>query len=239
MRQYIGVTGFTTIEQVEAMTESLKGTFGMYGILMHPGTLAGIKHKDRWPNVKEIPSLIQVMPKNSLRTLHWCDNGYHHDVVLRALEACGGDCNAIQLNIVYPPINEVRELKERLGVEVIFQIEAKMFESPITMSEKLAPYKGVADYVIIDASMGAGIKIDAEVSRNVAIALKDLEIGIVFAGGLRGDRVREISELIREFNASIDAEGQLMESGVLNIDKMVDYIKAGLEVKRIERTTNV
>ncbi|MEK6882768.1 MAG: hypothetical protein AABY22_24305 [Nanoarchaeota archaeon] len=104
-----------------------------------------------------------------------------------------------------------------------------MFELPFDMKKKIEPYTDLVDYVLIDQSMGSGIPIDPKVSRDVAEVLRTLGLGIVFAGGLNSKRVREIAPLIREFNASIDAESRLMnDEDELDETKVSAYITEGL-----------
>ena len=232
--KYIGITGITTKEDVSVITEELDNHLGMYGILMNRQTVQGRPRHGRWAGLEDIPDLMKGMPNYALKTIHWCDNSLDEKKVLKAIEATEGNCNAIQLNLVYPSPNFFKMLKENYNLETIFQIESCMFEKPKVMKKKILPYVGVVDYVLIDQSMGAGKAIDVRVSRAVANELKDLEFGIVFAGGLDAAKVVEAAALIEEFRASIDAEGRLMKdkSDGLDLIKVRDYIRAAFPIMK-------
>ncbi len=231
-RQYIGVTGITTLDDAENMNESLEGYFGMYGILMSRKRLSENKYDGRWADIRDIPDLMRNMPENSLRTIHWCDNEFRPDLLEKVMNISKGLCNAVQLNIAYPSPELLKQFKEKNPeVKIIYQIERCTFKDPRIMAQELEKYAPLVDYAIIDASGGEGIPIDKEVSRNIAVELEKLDLGIVFAGGLTAQKVIEISDLIKEFNASIDAEGRLMnEERKLDNTKVKEYIKAGIEV---------
>lgn len=230
-KQYIGVTGLTTLDDVENMNNALEGHYGMYGVLMRARTFTEPLPIRKWAGKANVASLLEKMPEDSLKTIHWCAPEFYKKHIDWAIDLCEGLCNAIQLNMIYPPADGVNSLKEDYpNMQIIFQIEDSMFEDPRIMKEKLEPYESLVDYVIIDQSMGRGIPIKPAVCRAVAEELEKLDIGIVFAGGLNAKRVREIGPLIREFSASIDAEGQLMNSAdCLDSPTVEDYIKTAID----------
>jgi phosphoribosylanthranilate isomerase len=235
--RYVGVTGFTTLDDVAIMTGTLNGNFGMYGILMSHTTLREKSQRGRYAALGDIANLMNKMPETSLRTLHWCDSRWHDRKdpwrsIEIAIDSTKGACNAIQLNMEYPPVKYFEDLKEKHNLKTIFQIEAQMFEDPAKMREKMQPYAKFMDYVIIDQSMGAGIPIDPKISKAVAREVHSLNAGVVFAGGFNAKRVADIGDLIREFDASIDAEGQLMKDHVDELDhkKVKDYVSAAISV---------
>jgi phosphoribosylanthranilate isomerase len=228
-KQYIGVTGITTIEDVENMTNALDGHFGMYGILMDYRTQIGEIHKNRYANVKDVADLMKKMPEDSLRTIHWCGKELNLNLLERALETGEGLCNAVQLNMPYPPLERLKEFKDNHSHKIIFEIERCMFEEPKEMARKIVPYVPFIDYAIIDQSMGEGRPIDPAVSRAVANEIENLGLGIVVAGGLNAQRVLdpEIADLIIEYHTSTDAEGNLMnKNDHLDSSKVTEYVKA-------------
>lgn len=235
-QQYIGVTGITSVEDVENMRHGLsradKNILGMYGILMDRDTLYERMYKGRWAKIEEVPELMRRMPENSLKTVHWCADQLKNYELLDVMKATNLECNALQLNMIYPSLDELKKFKRYFeNVKIIFQIQKEMFENPLDMKKKMDPYKYLVDYVLIDQSMGAGVPIDPKVSRGVAEALRLFELGIVFAGGLDSKRVREIAPLIREFNTSIDAETRLMnDEDKLDNTKVSGYIAEALSV---------
>lgn len=230
-KQYIGVTGITTVEHVKNMNNALGDHLGMYGILKSMKRLYQHEPEGRWAGIDTIPELLKEMPEDSLRTLHWCAPDIDIYYINRVLDEGEGLYNAIQLNMAYPSIEGIASLKRlQEDIKVIFQIEDCMFGEIQEMERRIKPYVNSIDYAIIDQSMGAGKPIDPKTSRGVAVMLKRLKIDVVFAGGLTDKKVGEISDLIREFDGSIDAEGNLMnEEGKLSHIKVRNYIKAGLK----------
>ena len=234
--RYIGVTGFTTIEDVDIMNKSLGSSLGMYGILMSHSTLKGKPIRGRYAALCDVKELMHNMPDKSLRTIHWCDGGWRNREnawkgIEEAINSAGGECNAIQLNMAYPLVDFFKTLKEKYNFKTIFQIEAQMFEDPKEMAKKMQPYKNFVDYVIIDQSMGAGIPIDPAVSKAVAKEMQGLGLGVVFAGGLCKDNVVEIADMIKEFEASVDEEGRLMNpAGSLDHGKVKDYVREARKI---------
>ncbi|MBD3262850.1 hypothetical protein GF374_00545 [Candidatus Woesearchaeota archaeon] len=230
-KQYIGVTGITSLNDVENMTKALDGHYGMYGILMSKKRLDMQLPERRWAGIESIPYLMKAMPNDSLRTIHWCSNDFNLIDIFRAIEITGDKCNTIQLNLFYPPVSGLELMKSRYpNMKIIFQIEKDMFENPKIMKKKIKPYESLVDYVILDQSMGAGISIDEKISRAVAEELQDLDFGLVLAGGLTANKVKDIGSLIREFNASVDAEGQLMNSkNTLDNTIVKDYITTAID----------
>ncbi|MFH0869060.1 MAG: hypothetical protein V1839_02430 [archaeon] len=219
---YIGVTGFTTLEDVWVMADALEGSFGMLGVLMSHHTLKNGKKRGRWAALADVKTLMEKMPQNALRTIHWCDYGCEKSDSWKGIEdaikSSGGECNAIQLNMAYPPIKYFKDLKEQYDLKTIFQIEEQMFEKPGDMARKIAPYAPYVDYVLIDKSMGAGQPIDPVISRAVAHALYPLGMGIVLTGGLCAKEIVKHRVLFREFKASSDAEGKLINKYTGSLD---------------------
>lgn len=231
-KQYIGVTGLTTPEDVENVKKALDGHYGMYGVLMSKKRLGMKKSERRWIGIDNLVDVMEKMPDDALRTVHWCAPKFDIYDVCKAIDIIGDGCNAVQLNMVYPPPERLEAIKRNYpNLQIIFQIERCMFEEPKVMSKKMEPYESLIDYVIIDQSMGEGIPINPAVSRVVAEEFEKLNIGIVFAGGLTAKRVKDIGDLIREFDASIDAEGQLMnpETDTLDSLKVKNYIEAAID----------
>ncbi len=239
-KAYIGVTGFTTLEDVTIMNDALNGTFGMYGVLMSHTTLREKSQRGRYAALGDIANLMNKMPANSLRTLHWCDSHWRDRKdpwrsIEIAIDSAKGECNAIQLNMEYPPVKYFEDLKEKHNLKTIFQIENQMFEDDTgKMEEKMRPYAKFIDYVIIDQSMGAGKPLNLKTSKAVASRIHNLGARAVFAGGLNAKRVADIGDLIREFDASIDAEGQLMKDYADELDhtKVKEYVTAAISVMR-------
>ena len=87
---------------------------------------------------------------------------------------------------------------------------------PKVIVDRLKGYNGIADYVLLDKSMGQGHGMDAYGLIPFARAIRDAfpDLGIVAAGGLGPDSMDLVAPLAAEFpDISIDAQGKLRPSG--------------------------
>lgn len=236
-KPYIGTTGITCKEDVEVIKQALGDSYGMYGVLVSDETLKGGKpHRGRYPNIEALKDIFRVMPENALRAVHY--NSEHTDQLSKDIEEIvsltDGLCNCIQLNIEYPQLDQVVTIKnENKELKIIFQlgkdsIKGKAYKN---IASKIEPYVPYIDYILIDASQGAGIELKILDTIEFAKPLRKLR-PLTFAGGLDGFSLYLFISLIEEFGASIDAEGKLMNSSdTLDHEKVKRYIRAAKTIK--------
>jgi phosphoribosylanthranilate isomerase len=99
------------------------------------------------------------------------------------------------------------------------------------VASKMEPYVPYVDYILIDASQGAGIEMKILDTMEFAKPLRKLK-GLTFAGGLNGFSIFSFISLIEEFGASVDAEARLMkENDTLDHDEVRAYIMAARTIK--------
>lgn len=236
---YIGITGITCVDDVEMIKKALGDSYGMYGVLLSRNTLKnGKPHRNRYPHIDTIDKLFDAMPKNALRAIHY-NSEVKHEIskdVKEIVRLTGGLCNCIQLNIEYPPIYQVREIKEEnKDLKIIFQIGR---DSIINMKTRdivknMELYIPYIDYILIDKSQGAGIEMEIVGTVVLAKPLAKLK-SLTFAGGLDGSNIYLFISLIEEFCASIDAEGKLMNNNdTLDHEKVREYIRAAKSMRKL------
>lgn len=236
-KPYIGITGITCIEDVETIEKALKDSYGMYGVLVSGETLKGKEpHRGRYPHINALKDIFRAMPKNALRAVHY--NSKDTDNVSKAVEEIilltEGLCNCVQLNMEYPQLDQVVSIKDKNNdLKIIFQLgkDSMKGDAYRNVASKIEPYIPYIDYILIDASQGAGIEMKILDTMEFAEPLRHLK-PLTFAGGLNGFSIYLFISMIEEFGASVDAEGKLMkENDTLDHDKVRAYIRAAKTIK--------
>lgn len=231
-KPYIGITGITCIEDVEIIEKALKDSYGMYGVLVSGETLkGGTPHRGRYPKVSILEDIFRVMPENALRAVHYNSkdmNNVSKDVE-EIIRLTDGLCNCIQLNMEYPPLDQVMTIKDgNKDLKIIFQLgkDSMKYNAHRYITSKMEPYIPYIDYILIDASQGEGREMKILETMEFAKPLRNLK-QLTFAGGLDGLSLYLFISLIEEFGAGIDAEGKLMKNGdILDHEKVKNYIRA-------------
>lgn len=232
MDPYIGITDFTSYEQVKRMLELFLRNQQQWssdrlhvGVMMSYKTLNGIETKwsKAFPPKENIESIFQSI--QAYNCLHYADyDAINVEWCIReAISYAGPRVHALQLDMVWPNPTEVKmaiESSEKPSIEVILQVGAKAIEQCNNDSEKvvemLEPYNGIIHRVLLDKSMGRGLGMDAQglIPFAKAINKKYPHIGLVAAGGLGPGSVDLIKPLLKEFPyISMDAQGKLRPSG--------------------------
>jgi len=243
-RPYIGVTGFTTPEQVQAVLESVPENafrYLMVGVLVNWQSLreepqTPLTHK-RFPDPRKIKNIFQSHEK-ALNLVHYNTNKEFADQTLEDLlkihDLSGPYFHGFQLNIAWPDINVIHRYRRAVGsTKIVLQIGSGAFrqagDTPEGLVNKLYPYIDDIDYILLDKSGGVGKPFDPEEARPYLLAIKEKRwgIGLGIAGGLSSDSLNLVEILTDDFpTISWDAEGLLRDSeNELIINKTTDYIK--------------
>lgn len=233
MNPYIGITDFTSFEQVMRMLE----VFGSHkppgsqrvlhvGVMMSFKTLNGIETKwsKAFPPKETIVDIFRPTDEEVYYCLHYAD--YDHSTkftdLARGLEYAGTLVNALQLDMPWPDPGVVASgvHTSRKQIEVILQVGKIAIEEagndPAEVVRRLEGYEGVIHRVLLDKSMGRGLGMDAVGLIPFARAISERfpKIGLVAAGGLGPDSINLVEPLAKEFpDLSIDAQGKLRPSG--------------------------
>jgi phosphoribosylanthranilate isomerase len=261
-RPYIGITGAVTRDEVRYICDQFSETDSlnlmhqpMIGILASKKTLNGEEVENRrYPSIENLPGLMEEARKNDsvLTMLHYNTSRKRDDQwsleVIRALEGVYSDglCDAIQLNMVWPEIDQIISIKEQMsGLGIVLQLSKSAMNerTPEEIGEMVNRYDHTIDYVLIDPSGGRGLNFNVEESVEVYLEIKrrrmDLVVG--FAGGLNGENVgevvRSVGERIGNGSFCIDVEKGVRDEqsekygdDVLNNRKVSEFIQGTMSI---------
>ena len=219
----------------------------MCGVLLSNARLSGESSDapNRCPPTEAIAGIFSNDPR--------CVNLIHYrpqpganlaDALARASEVGGPNCHGVQINatrgVPWPNPEALVEFRERSQPQrIVLQAgrEAMAFVDgdPTRLAQRCAEYAGIVTDVLVDASEGLGLPLDATRSADYLEAIADAtpDLGLVVAGGLCADNIEELlSPLLPRWGyVSIDAEGRLRDGDdVLDVGAAVDYLRAALNL---------
>jgi len=247
---YIGITGFTSPDEVSAVLATLPAEPSrllMCGVLLSNALLSG--ESSDAPNRCPHPDTIAGVFSDDAR----CLNLIHYrpragmnlaDALARATEIGGPNCHGIQINatrgVPWPDPGALVEFRERsqprrivlqAGREAMASVDA----DPHRLAQRCAEYVGIVTDVLVDASEGLGLPLDAARSAEHLSAIEETapDFGLVVAGGLHAGNIEELLTplLPRWAGVSIDAEGRLRDADDrLDVAAAESYLGAGMSL---------
>ncbi len=258
-KAYVGITGPVNVRETRDICRefseadySMKSPhIPMLGFLVSYKTLNEQPTQNRrYPPIKTLPDLLRATDKRVLTMVHY--NSKEIDTLSNQVAQIfdgvydNGLCRAIQLNIVWPDIDQVAKIREQHpDMQIVFQASHKAMggKTPNQIAKGVRDYGDSISYVLIDPSGGRGMPFDLESSVAIYSKLREqcpaLTIG--FAGGFTGEniapRLREILQQIETDGFCIDAEGGLRDKvtsaygdDLLNMEKVRGYLKSASSV---------
>lgn len=250
MMPYIGVTDFTSRDQVEQVKKHIPNHINRR---LHVGAMTSYKTQNYIPTSAGWEKI--WLPSHALQQLfvdddqvynviHYADYG-HTDTsrapttvfdLVHAWDMCGPHVHAIQLDMVWPEESLIREFKHVVPTsQIILQVSstALEFSDPhVDWREVLGPYEQLVDYVLIDTGMGKGIVFDP--SKALERVEGAIQVGfdpdrIVVAGGLGPDTYTNLKLILDIYpDVSCDAQGRLRSShnsrDPLNLQRVEQYV---------------
>jgi hypothetical protein len=255
MESYIGITDIESKEQASDVIRVFGSLLSSYtsindrklmiGVMMSLETLTGRKSKwsSIWPSKEKIADIF-IDHELAFNTLHYADYDNESKVsdLLEAVNACGENLHAIQLDMIWPRTEIVQQLKKaRPELSIVLQVGGNAIEiegdNPESIIQRLESYDGVLDYVLLDKSMGKGKSMDSIALLPFVRAISEYlpRIGVAVAGGL-GPRTMHFAEpIIKEFpNVSIDAQGRLRPRGdamdPISLPMVYGYLRKSCEM---------
>ncbi len=251
---YVGITDFTSFEQVERMLDVFQKHKPLgssrqlhIGVMMSYKTLNNIdsQYSNIFPHKDTIASIFRHNDNNdAYYCLHYADYGNQSlfTDLCRGIEYAGPFVNAIQLDMTWPDPGMIASgvHASRKNIEVILQIGKNAIEEvrsdPAEVVQRLRHYEGVIHRVLLDMSMGRGVSINAAHLIPFARVIRDQfpNLGLAVAGGLGPESINLLLPLVEEFpDLSIDAQGKLRPSG--NIVDPIDWkMASGYLAKALE-----
>ena len=250
MTPYIGITGFTAPEEVAAVIQGLASSperLLMCGVLLSNALLNGETSDapGRCPSPGSIAGIFSDDPR-CLNLVHYRPRTEADlaDVLARAMAVGGANCHGVQINATrgtpWPDAVALQEFRDRCQPgRIVLQVGGEAMKAaeslPDEIARRCAPYEGIVTDVLVDASEGMGVPLDAQrtIRYLAAIAEAAPSMGLVVAGGLCADNLDALlSPLLPQWaGVSIDAEGRLRDSeDRLDITAATDYLTTALNL---------
>jgi len=234
-QEYTGITGYKTTEEVKSMALFQKGPLAMYGVLCVRYQLDDTAIEgSRSPPFNELKDVLAAVPENGLPVIHYCTRVRDGlgDQVERLFTQSGiydeGVARAVQLNIDWPHVSDLEQIKERFPeMAIVGQMPDLSKYRTDELFSMAQARKGLIDYALVDVSRGAGAEFGSNGMAAMQIyrdAMPDARIGI--AGGLGKDNVaNQIARVKEVFDEPffIDAEGKLFDRYSLDLDECLAY----------------
>ncbi len=236
-KPYIGITGFSTPQEVNQVSklylkEGLpKDHTAMYGIITSNKRIANPDTRGKSsPSIGNIPSIVSAIPQWALPMLHYYnpENKGFSQELYQLMDV--SNCNAVQLNMKWPNIEEVTSLKEKINsFTFTLQLPQRAIEGNThnEIFHRLQDYEAVANYTLLDLSGGKGIPFDIVRSKELLAlieeALPKTQLGI--AGALNGENVHHKLSSLQRSKLTCDAQSGVMTNYTLDMKKTSLYIK--------------
>lgn len=251
-KSYIGITGFKTREQVEAVLAAHPAGSDflvMVGVLANDRSIRGesVKNTKRYPAKDELGKAFIKHPK-ALNLIHFNTGKPSKllDDMFYALHLAGPDCHGLQLNIALPSERVLRDFQRYCQSDwcktIVLQCGKKALNeigwSSLRLVERLKRYEGLIDYVLIDPSSGGGQEFDPYFAcacfGAIGRALPDIGLGI--AGGLNAESLdRLLDPIIGAFPGlgfSTDTEtGVRNDRDDLVVAEAIRYLRHANEIQ--------
>jgi hypothetical protein len=231
---YIGVTGFTTPEEVASALRFLPPGRRrlMVGVLVSDRTLEGLpeeQHPRRHPPVADLPALFPEDPR-AFNVIHF------HTRTPEALAAqaerlialAGPRLHGLQINLHQVPSEGLRAIRARHpSLRLILPLRDLI---PDGASRFVEQDPCLVDVALFDLSAGRGLLFDPIEARS---ALEEIEVrmpgvALAVAGGLGPDTIHHVRPLQERFpDLSIDAESRLRDAeDRLDLERVGAYLNA-------------
>ena len=228
---YVGICDFMNREQVLDMLNVIRN-YKHAGIKLMVGTMTSYKvlHDlpTSWANVfpkaKDLEEIFSISDPLIVNTIHYADYEPNHqnlaDWLCELMDLCGNYLDAIQLDMVWPDPKQLELFQSKFPMPIVLQINKQSMKdcenNPKIVAQKIRDeYRDSISCILLDCSMGKGIPIDVALMENYIEAIRNYtaEIEIAVGGGLGPDTVSSVSELIKNYRVSIDAQSKLRVSG--------------------------
>lgn len=247
-RPYVGVTGFTTPEQVYFAHDRVPSDSPrdlMIGVLASAKSLRGIPLSDRWakqfPAPTDLPQLFWNDPE-TLQLVHYSGAETMLVDLLRLWEELEASFDGFQLNIAWPEplkletFHRHTESKSHIVLQLGLDAVRRENQSTDRVARRLWEYVGLVDAVLVDISGGEGRPMVIEWAQ--MYLRKFHEVGLPFsfgaAGGLGPQSLQPVKELLAEFpDLSWDAQGRLRNAqNELNLEAVGSYLDQSFDLVR-------
>jgi hypothetical protein len=241
VRPYVGITGFMTTEEVNAVYASippdlLRNRDLMVGVLVSSKTRDGgtNRHPKKYPKPPEWPEIFSLSHEHLLGLVHYSTD-YPQclgEEMIEVGERCCWTHDGFQVNEAWPRPSALLGYRmhhatmvfgspqDRQKVRVVLQfgdLALQAISDREDLTDRVAEYwkLGAISDILIDPSGEKGLLFYPDQVRGYLRALQSRcpGLGLGVAGGLSAETLLLVKPLIPEFpNLSIDAEGRLRDS---------------------------
>lgn len=234
-KPYIGVTGFMSRAEVDAVLEAVPvdaNRLLMVGVLVSSKTMFGIPNNkpNRYPAADKIAGIFSDHPL-ALNLVHFNTKDLNElfDQMMAVTELGGENFHGFQLNIKWPDPHALWKYKQKYPEKIIVlqcgeaALESICFD-PIVLASVADNYKDTCEYLLVDPSGGLGKPLNSlkglAYLHHLNLKVSGMRFGI--AGGLSPTTLEDLmGPIAKGFRyTSIDAEGRLRD-GNDNLDVAV------------------
>jgi len=228
---YIGITGFTTLDQVSILMDTwlthkkeTKALF-MMGFLVSYKSFHHMQQNSEFCKKEE--TLLQMLKncqdKSILRTIHYntkCKQFFNE--IDSFLAPILNSSDAIQLNIVDPDPKEITLLHEKYpNLKIILQI----CEPLLSDLYRLIEYEPCGcSYYLVDSSRGKGLPFNVPIMAsqlsNIRRISSQIQLGL--AGGILPESIHSYAKLWPEY--SFDIQSGIRTNNKFSIPKAQQYL---------------
>lgn len=242
--RHFGITGFKNREQVidALMAKEDKRCRLRVGVLVHGNRLLK-EPAPRFVMAEKLSSIFLNAP-DGMNLVHFSTSDREGLVadLCRVTDLAGPALDGFQLNMRWPDPAQVaafRSLCPRKDLHLILQIGSGAMHGvrndPEQLVERLRPYEGLIDSVLVDPSGGHGVPFSPSFVLGCfrAIRKKFPQLELSVAGGLSAVLLKTLMlPILDEFpDASWDAEGRLHDDqNRLDPDSVWHFVKASCEL---------
>ncbi len=257
-KPYVGVTGPINVDEVTSICTAFSDMeynmdnphIPMLGFLVNYETLNNKSTQSkRYPPIDILPELLKES-KNVLTMIHYSTKKTDTlaNQIFQVFDGIYDEelCRAVQLNIVWPDVHEVKKIKDKFpDMQIVLQISKQINnDSPKKIAETIGTYENSLSHILIDPSIGMGIPFNIDKSTAIYSEIKEQfpELIVGFAGGFAGENVQsKLEQIIKKLNSTdffIDIEKGARDEitpaygdDMLNIKKVLSFLDNQLRLR--------
>ncbi|MBU0460746.1 MAG: hypothetical protein KJ771_08140 [Nanoarchaeota archaeon] len=164
-KPYVGITGSVSVQETRDICKEFSEAgysmesphIPMLGFLVSYKTLNGQATQNRrYPTAISLPDLLKATDGQVLTMVHYNSKEMETlaEQVSQIFDGVYDDlCKAIQLNIVWPNVNQVGKIMDRFpDMKIVFQASHKAMagKTPLELAREIVEYGDTISYVLID-----------------------------------------------------------------------------------------
>lgn len=261
-KPYIGVTGITRDNEADLVRRTFDESLspndthqGMAGYLVSNEYMRAVSQKNsRYVPLAQLRGLMTRTESPGILNMIHFGTDQRRDLAGQITQVFESDhlyddgiCRAVQLNMSWPPIDQLAKIKESFpSLQVVLSLTRGIFanNSRYDISKRLAPYPELVDYILIDPSGGHGVPFEAD---DIAKYYRSLDHDrfsqpVILAGGFDASnvdsRLEDISRRLGTKHFGIDAERNLRTPRDNDFASLLDLGQTARYIQKAARFFN-